>query len=204
MLTRCSWKGFVNMLEISRVKSLLLSFSALLVLGGNLAAQSPTMTQAEAHRRAEALLKQMTVEEKVGQMNQSAGVVIPGLGSGKPDDLITQGKVGSVLWLIDVKEINRLQHLAVEKSRLHIPILFAYDVIHGYRTVFPVPLGMASSWDPSVEEAAQRLAGQDARAAGILWTFTPMVDIARDARWGRMVEGAGKILILARRWRRRK
>src|SRR5450631_2513216 len=169
MLTRCSWKGFINMLEISRVKSLLLSFSALLVLGGNLAAQTSTMTQAEAHRRAEALLKQMTVDEKVGQMNQSAGVVIPSLGSGKPDDLITQGKVGSVLWLIDVKEINRLQHLAVEKSRLHIPILFAYDVIHGYRTVFPVPLGMASSWDPSVEEAAQRLAGQDARAAGILW-----------------------------------
>ena len=180
------------MLEISRVKSLLLSLTALLVLGGNLAAQTSTMTPAEAHRRAEALLKQMTVEEKVGQMNQSAGVVIPGLGSGKPDDLITQGKVGSVLWLIDVKEINRLQHLAVEKSRLHIPILFAYDVIHGYRTVFPVPLGMASSWDPSVEEAAQRLAGQDARAAGIVWTFTPMVDIARDARWGRMVEGAGE------------
>src|SRR5450631_2825877 len=192
MLTRCSWKGFVHMLEISRVKSLLLSFSALLVLGGNLAAQTSTMTPAEAHRRAEALLKQMTVEEKVGQMNQSAGVQIPGLGSDKPDAMIVQGKVGSVLWLIDVKEINRLQHLAVEKSRLHIPILFAFDVIHGYRTVFPVPLAMASSWDPAVEEAAQHLAGQDARAAGIQWTFTPMVDIARDARWGRIVEGAGE------------
>src|SRR6202043_1547722 len=125
-------------------------------------------------------------------MNQAAGVVMPMLGSQKPDDLITQGRVGSVLWLIDVKEINRLQHLAVEKSRLHIPILFGFDVIHGYRTVFPVPLAMASSWDPSVEEAAQKFAAADARAAGIQWTFTPMVDIARDARWGRIVEGAGE------------
>ena len=150
------------------------------------------ITADEAHKRAEALLKQMTVDEKVGQMTQSSGIQMPMLGNQKPDDLIVQGKVGSILWLIDVKEINRLQHLAVEKSRLHIPILFGFDVIHGYRTVFPVPLAMASSWDPSVEEAAQQLAGQDARAAGIQWTFTPMVDIARDARWGRIVEGAGE------------
>ncbi|HUB30523.1 MAG TPA: beta-glucosidase BglX [Terracidiphilus sp.] len=146
----------------------------------------------EAHRKAVELLGKMTVEEKVGQLNQSSGVQMPMLGNQKPDDLIVQGGVGSVLWLIDVKEINRLQHLAVEKSRLHIPILFAFDVIHGYRTAFPVPLAMASSWDPSVEEQAQREAGQDARAAGIRWTFTPMVDIARDARWGRIVEGAGE------------
>jgi beta-glucosidase len=161
-----------------------------LVLMAGVAAQ--TVSHEEAHRRAEELLKKMTVDEKVGQMNQSSGVTMPFLGSEKPDDLISQGKVGSVLWLIDVKEINRLQHIAVEKSRLHIPILFAFDVIHGYRTAFPVPLAMASSWDPSVEEEAQRLAGQDARAAGIDWTFTPMVDIARDARWGRIVEGAGE------------
>lgn len=146
----------------------------------------------EAHRRAEELLKQMTVDEKTGQMNQASGIVAPFLGSQKPDDLIVQGKVGSILWLINVKEINRLQHLAVEKSRLHIPILFAYDVIHGYRTMFPVPLAMAASWDPDVERDAQRLAGEDARAAGIRWTFTPMVDIAHDSRWGRIVEGAGE------------
>jgi beta-glucosidase len=151
-----------------------------------------TLVSPESAGRAEALLKQMTVEEKVGQLNQAAGIVMAGLTEGKPDDAITQGKVGSVLWLMDVKEINRLQHLAVEKSRLHVPILFAFDVIHGYRTVFPVPLGMASSWDPGVEEAAQRVAAEDSRAAGIRWTFTPMVDIARDARWGRMVEGAGE------------
>lgn len=170
----------------------ILLFSFVLVFAASLTAQSAPITAAEAHRRAEELLKQMTVDEKVGQMNQASGVVMPFLGSQKPDDLIAQGKVGSILWLINVKEINRLQHIALEKSRLHIPILFAYDVIHGYRTVFPIPLAMAASWDPEVEVAAQRYAGQDARAAGILWTFTPMVDIARDSRWGRIVEGAGE------------
>ena len=91
-----------------------------------------------------------------------------------------------------MKEINRLQHLAVEKSRLHIPILFGFDVIHGYRTVFPVPLAMASSWDRAWKKPRSSTRRQDARAAGIQWTFTPMVDIARDARWGRIVEGAGE------------
>src|SRR5579863_9435484 len=154
-------------------------------------AQAPLFSN-QAKQKAEALLKQMTVEEKVGQLNESSGIVMEGLGTEKPDDLIAKGGVGSILWQHDVKEINRLQHIAVEKSRLHIPIIFGFDVIHGYRTVFPVPLGMASSWDPQVEEQAQRLAGEDARAAGIAWTFTPMVDIARDARWGRIVEGAGE------------
>lgn len=180
------------MLRRMLVKAVLLPGCAWMALAGSLVAQTAPMTHEEAQRRAETLLKQMTVEEKVGQMNQSAGITMPGLGGGKPDVLIEKGGVGSILWLTDVKEINRLQHLAVEKSRLHIPILFGFDVIHGYRTVFPVPLAMASSWDPKVEEEAQRLAGQDARAAGIQWTFTPMVDIARDARWGRMVEGAGE------------
>ncbi len=167
------------------------ALAALLAGAASAVAQAPPFSP-ESQHRAEALLKQMNIDEKVGQLNQAAGVVMPMLGSEKPDDLITQGKVGSVLWLTDVKEINRLQHLAMEKSRLHIPILFGFDVIHGYRTVFPVPLAMASSWDPSVEESAQKYAAADARAAGIQWTFTPMVDIARDARWGRIVEGAGE------------
>jgi beta-glucosidase len=174
------------------MKAILPCAFLLLVLAANLSGQTATLTADEAHRRAEAILKQMTIEEKVGQMNQSSGIVMPLLANEKPDNLIVQGKVGSILWLIDVKEINRLQHLAVDKSRLHIPILFAFDVIHGYRTVFPIPLAMAASWDPGVEEAAQHLAGEDARAAGIRWTFTPMVDIARDSRWGRIVEGAGE------------
>lgn len=146
----------------------------------------------EAKQKAEALLQQMTLDEKVGQLDQAGGVSFPGLPEGNLDELITQGKVGSVLWLTGANQINRLQHLAVDKSRLHIPILFGLDVIHGYRTMFPVPLAMASSWDPSVEEQAQHWAGQEARATGVEWTFTPMVDIARDARWGRIVEGAGE------------
>jgi beta-glucosidase len=179
------------MRNIRTVALFLTSAFAFLTTARNAPAQANLISQDSA-RRAESLLKQMTIDEKVGQLTQSAGIVMPMLGSEKPDDLIQQGKVGSVLWLTDVKEINRLQHLAVEKTRLHIPILFGFDVIHGYRTVFPVPLAMASSWDPGVEEAAQKYAAADARAAGIQWTFTPMVDIARDARWGRIVEGAGE------------
>ncbi|MGA7256915.1 MAG: beta-glucosidase BglX [Terracidiphilus sp.] len=165
---------------------------AALALAASTVATAQTLTFQQADQRARALLKQMTLDEKIGQMNQSSGVQMPMLGSEKPDDLIAKGGVGSILWLIDPNQINRLQHIAVDQSRLHIPILFGFDVIHGYRTVFPVPLAMASSWDPSVEEQAQLWAAADARAAGIEWTFTPMVDIARDARWGRIVEGAGE------------
>ena len=165
---------------------------AFATIGGIIAtAQTQHFTPA-AKQKATALLKTMTLEEKIGQLNESSGRVMPGLSDANPDELIAEGKVGSILWINDVKEINRLQKIAVEKSRLHIPILFGFDVIHGYRTVFPVPLAMASSWDPSVEEQAQRFASQDARAAGLQLIFTPMVDIARDARWGRIVEGAGE------------
>src|ERR1017187_5529342 len=188
----CNQGGTSEMLAKPCFKALIPSTCFLLAMASIVAAQTVPLTGQEAHRRAEALLKQMTVEEKAGQMNQAAGIVIPGLGSEKPDAAIAKGQVGSVLWQFDVKELNRMQHLAVEKSRLHIPLIIGFDVIHGYRTVFPVPLAMASSWDPAVEEAAQHHAAQDARAAGIQWTFTPMVDIARDARWGRIVEGAGE------------
>ena len=166
--------------------------ASLSVLPGGIAGAQAPLFSAEAKSKAEALLKQMTLDEKVGQLNESAGIVLPGIATEKPDALIEKGGAGSILWQMDVKEINRLQHIAVDKSRLHIPIIFGFDVIHGYRTVFPVPLAMASSWDPSVEEQAQHVAAEDARAAGLQWTFTPMVDIARDARWGRIVEGAGE------------
>ena len=110
----------------------------------------------------------------------------------KPEDVIRKGGAGSVLWLNDTKQFNALQKIAVEESPSKIPLLFALDVIHGYRTIFPVPLAMASSWDPSVAERAQAVAAREARAAGLHWTFGPMLDIARDARWGRIVEGAGE------------
>jgi len=140
-------------------------------------------------QRVEALLAQMTLEEKVGQLTQIAGGLFPGA---KPEESLRKGAAGSVLWLNDTKKFNELQRVAVEESRLKIPVLYGLDVIHGYRTIFPVPLAMAASWDPSVHERAAAVAAREARAAGIHWTFAPMVDIARDARWGRIVEGAGE------------
>jgi beta-glucosidase len=135
------------------------------------------------------LLKQMTLEEKIGQMTQ----VPLNQPYDKPiDAMVTKGQVGSFLFVTDAAKIDRLQHLAVEKSRLHIPLLFGFDVIHGLRTIYPVPLALASSWDPATAERAQMMAAREARAVGIQWTFAPMVDIARDPRWGRIMEGAGE------------
>ena len=111
---------------------------------------------------------------------------------GSMEDVIRKYGAGSVLWVSDPKEINRLQHIAVDESRLHIPILFGLDVIHGYHTIFPGADRDGLVWDPKLVESAQTIAAREARAAGISWTFAPMVDIARDARWGRMVEGAGE------------
>jgi beta-glucosidase len=138
----------------------------------------------------EALLKKMSLEEKVGQLNQVGGAEFaPGP---KAEDQIRKGGAGSVLWLNDTKKFNELQKIAIEESPSGIPLLFALDVIHGYRTIFPVPLAMASSWDPSVPEKTQTIAAKEARAAGLHWTFGPMLDICRDPRWGRIVEGAGE------------
>lgn len=138
----------------------------------------------------EALLKKMSLEEKVGQLNQVGGAEFaPGP---KAEDQIRKGGAGSVLWLNDTKKFNELQKIAIEESPSGIPLLFALDVIHGYRTIFPVPLAMAASWDPKVPEKSQTVAAKEARAAGLHWTFGPMLDICRDARWGRIVEGAGE------------
>jgi beta-glucosidase len=153
------------------------------------------LASAQNPPNANDLLTQMTLEEKVAQLSQLPGFPIPEfmqqVGQ-KPEDIAAKYGAGSVLWVTDPKEINRWQHLAVDKSRLHIPILFGLDVIHGYHTIFPAPIAMASSWDPKMVETSQAVAAREARAAGIAWTFGPMVDIARDARWGRMVEGAGE------------
>jgi beta-glucosidase len=141
--------------------------------------------------RVDALLAGLSLEEKIGQLNQAGALaIIPD--SPKIEDVVRKGGAGSVLWLNDTKKFNELQKIAVEESSSKIPLLFGLDVIHGYRTIFPVPLAMASSWDPNVVERAQTVAAREARAAGVHWTFGPMVDIARDARWGRIVEGAGE------------
>jgi beta-glucosidase len=147
-------------------------------------------SEAEVAARVEDLLGRMSLEEKIGQLTQIGGLsFFPGP---QPEDVIRKGGAGSVLWVNDTKQFNAFQKIAVEESPSKIPLLFALDVIHGYRTIFPVPLAMASSWDPSVAERAQTVAAKEARAAGLHWTFGPMLDIARDARWGRIVEGAGE------------
>jgi beta-glucosidase len=144
--------------------------------------------------KVEALLKQMTLEEKVGQLVQySVGTRTgPGTGRGGYEEMIAAGQVGSLFNLENVQAANHYQHIAVEKSRLHIPLLYGLDVIHGYRTEFPVPLALASTWDLQIIEKASRIAAQEASASGVRWTFSPMVDIARDPRWGRMIEGNGE------------
>src|SRR5215213_675438 len=160
-------------------------------------AQTKDSTAAASHpsddevaTRVEQLLRQMNLAEKIGQLTQIGGA---DWNTGPaPEEVIRKGGAGSVLWLNDTKRFNTLQKIAVEESPSKIPLLFALDVIHGYRTIFPVPLAMAASWDPSVAERAQAVAAKEARAAGLHWTFGPMLDIARDARWGRMVEGAGE------------
>ncbi len=143
----------------------------------------------ETARFVNDLLGKMTLEEKIGQMSQ---IALNQPQDVSPDQRILKGQVGSFLFLTDAKEINRLQHIAVEQSRLHIPLIFGFDVIHGFRTIYPVPLALAASWDPAMVEQAQSMAAREASAVGVNWTFAPMVDIARDPRWGRIMEGAGE------------
>lgn len=136
----------------------------------------------------------MTLEEKVGQLVQYSAGQPTGPGTGRTDypDMIQKGQIGGLFNVTTAHDINAFQHIAVEKSRLKIPIVFGQDVIHGFRTEFPVPLGLASTWDPDLVQRAARVAAREASASGIRWVFSPMVDIARDARWGRMVEGSGE------------
>ena len=176
------------------VMALLLS---LVFFAGHLAAQdSPVaLYDPRIETRIDGLLKQMTVEEKVGQLVQRdayAGITGLGAEGGTRSEPVARGEIGSLFNLTDPGQINALQKLAMEKSRMHIPLLIGLDVIHGFRTTFPVPLGMAATWDLALVEHASRMAAEEASAAGVRWTFSPMVDIARDARWGRIVEGAGE------------
>ena len=156
--------------------------------------QSDGINDPASDAKIEAILQQMTLEEKVGQLVQYSAGQPTGPGTGRSDygDMIAKGQIGSLFNVTDPHQINMYQRIAMEKARLHIPILFGLDVIHGFKTEFPIPLGLASTWDPSIVEKASRVAAIEAAANGIRWTFSPMVDIARDARWGRMAEGAGE------------
>ena len=165
----------------------------------------PVRSDAEIAGRIDALVAQMTVAEKAGQLTQYFYFDLPpseeqeadahGDLSGHPamvEAALARGEVGSLLFVTDPAMINRLQRLAVEGNRHGIRALFGFDVIHGLRTIFPVPIAMAASWDPEAIEQGQAVAAREARAAGICWAFAPMVDIARDPRWGRIIEGAGR------------
>ncbi|TWI69808.1 beta-glucosidase [Pseudoduganella lurida] len=162
---------------------------AVVTLGGSASAQDRAI-----EAKVEALLKRMTLDEKVGQLHQLTGRQMTGPGSEKFNDKlddIRHGKVGSMLNVKGVAETREIQALALQ-SRLKIPLLFSLDVIHGYRTVFPVPLGEAASWDLEAMRLSAHIAAKEAAASGIHWTFAPMVDVGRDPRWGRVMEGAGE------------
>ena len=139
-------------------------------------------------RKIEELVSKMTLQEKIGQMNQLTGM---GLSSNMKES-VRSGKVGTILNELDVKVVNELQRIAVEESRLHIPLVIARDVIHGFKTIFPIPLGQAASWNPQIAEIGARVAAVEASSTGIRWTFTPMIDVSRDPRWGRMAESCGE------------
>ncbi len=142
-----------------------------------------------AAQNLDSLLARMTLEEKLGQLNLlSAG----GRASPQQIELVRAGKLGGLFNVMGAENTTPVQRIAVTESRLKIPLLFGLDVIHGYRTIFPIPLGEASSFDPDAAEATARAAGQEAAAFGINWTYAPMVDIARDPRWGRIAEGSGE------------
>ena len=144
------------------------------------------------------LLSRMTLAEKIGQLNQYALYEEHTGPSGEKGqvprkmEMVARGEVGSVLNLVGAERIRQAQKLAVEETRLGIPLVFAYDVIHGYRTIFPIPLAEAASWNPDLVNRSARVAAVEASAAGLQWTFAPMVDVSRDARWGRVMEGSGE------------
>jgi beta-glucosidase len=169
-------KGFSTMRPIFR------TVLSILVACSFVAGQSTSNIEA----KIDSLLQKMTFAEKIGQLNQLSGR------SARHEEMIRKGALGSLLNVIGAEETNQLQAIAIKESRLGIPLIFGLDVIHGYRTIFPIPLACAASWDTALIRQAAHIAAREARASGIHWTFSPMVDIARDARWGRIAEGAGE------------
>ncbi len=175
-----------------------------LIFGCNADNTSASQSTAEplldsrVEERVDSLLALMTLEEKIGQLNQYSGneeMTGPGEKSGSNAaryEMIKSGMVGSMLNVVSAASTRQAQELAVNNSRLGIPMIFAYDVIHGFQTMFPIPLGETASWDPNTWRLSARVAAREAAAAGLHWTFAPMIDIGRDARWGRVMEGAGE------------
>ena len=169
----------------------ILPFSALLLA---MACSTPQQKSDRMTHVVDSILSQMTLEEKIGQLNlPSSGDMVTGeTGSSDIAKKIESGMVGGLFNIKSVAKIREVQKIAVEKSRTKIPLIFGMDVIHGYESVFPIPLGLSCSWDMKLIERSARIAAQEASADGINWTFSPMVDISRDARWGRISEGSGE------------
>ena len=163
--------------------------------------QVRAQTVTEMDRFIDELMQQMTIEEKIGQLNLvTAGEVTTGsVVSTGVEAKIKEGKIGGIFSMTTPKRIRAAQELAVSQSRLKIPLIFGLDVIHGYKTIFPIPLGLAATWDMGLIEETARIAAVEASADGLNWTFSPMVDISRDARWGRISEGSGEDTYLTSR-----
>jgi beta-glucosidase len=155
-----------------------------------LSAGNPSDNEIKISKKIDQLLEKMTVEEKIGQMTQRNG-------SNGHEEGVRRGEIGSLLNAIDTKKVNELQRIAVEESRLGIPLIVGRDVIHGFRTIFPIPLGQAASWNPELLKQGTRVAALEAASVGIHWTFGPMMDITRDPRWGRIAECLGEDPYLA-------
>ncbi|TMI95838.1 MAG: glycosyl hydrolase, partial [Bacillati bacterium ANGP1] len=162
---------------------------ALIIAVGHSAAAQAGAHTSPTTRKIDSLLARMTLEEKLGQLNLLS---FDDRSTPAQLDLVRRGLVGGFLNLTGATATREAQHVAVAESRLRIPLLLGYDVIHGYRTTFPIPLAEASTWDPAAAQAAAHVAAVEAAAAGVNWTFAPMVDIARDPRWGRIAEGSGE------------
>ncbi len=169
-------------------------------------APNAQLASKEVNDRAEALLKKMTLDEKIGQLSLYSADFATGPGAShlKYDEMVAHGQAGSLENVVGAEATNHYQHIAMERSRLHIPLLFGFDVIHGDHTTFPIPLAIAASWDPGAAEIVARTGAEEARADGISLVFSPMVDIARDPRWGRIVESNGEDpylgSVMARAW----
>ncbi len=184
--------------SISKLSYLAVSLMALLVVSCNTNNDTNKNTVVSNHNPFEAkvdsILKLMTLEEKIGQLNlPGSGDIVTG--QAQNSDIakkIEEGKVGGLFNIKSVEKIRDVQKIAMEKSRLKIPLIFGMDVIHGYETTFPIPLGLSASWDMEMIKKTAQMAAKEASADGINWTFSPMVDISRDARWGRVSEGSGE------------
>jgi beta-glucosidase len=186
----------MNYIKIDGMKNKMLVLLTLLMTSYSFA---QTSKQVKMHAFVNQLLAKMTLDEKLGQLNlpASSDFVTGAVSSSDIAQKVKDGKVGGVFNIRSVTKIKELQEYAVKNTRLHIPLLFGMDVIHGYKTIFPIPLGMSATWDMSLIERSARIAASEASADGIMWTFSPMVDLTRDPRWGRTSEGNGEDAFLS-------